>query len=315
MKQLKIAAGIVLYNPDPIRFSACLNSIINQVDDLYLYDNSEKDYQLSIPSNVSYIRAGKNKGIATALNEIMKNAQTDGYDWVITLDQDSVLPDDIVKRYREEIIGADDKLAIICPQMIDRRQSYMVPKIEPVKEFVSYAITSACCTSVHAWRDIGGFDDWLFIDLVDNEFCRRLKIAGYNLLRLNNLIMDHELGNLVLKTEKVQKFWNKIGKAIHVQSLMKLSFKRNVNPMRIYYTNRNVIYVERKLTHYGSSIYEDNYNCHNYTQFFVRYNMRRLLRAQNKKAVWKAIWKGRKDGLAQKVEPWLYIGVGQDYAE
>ena len=38
---------------------------------------------------------------------------------------------------------------------------------------------------IDAWEQIGKFDEWLFIDLVDNEFCKRLIVSGYTILRLN----------------------------------------------------------------------------------------------------------------------------------
>src|SRR5699024_6976157 len=73
-------------------------------------------------------------------------------------------------------------------------------------------ITSASCTSIKAWEKIGGFDDWLFIDLVDNEFCKRLVASGYKILRLNHLVLDQEFGCIHPKGEFSQKFWITLSK-------------------------------------------------------------------------------------------------------
>lgn len=63
-------------------------------------------------------------------------------------------------------------------------------KKEPVEEFIDFCITSASCTNLAVWKEVGGFDERLFIDLVDNEFCKRLIVSGYKILRLNNLVLD-----------------------------------------------------------------------------------------------------------------------------
>jgi GT2 family glycosyltransferase len=81
-------------------------------------------------------------------------------------------------------------------------------KKEPAEEYVDFCITSASCTNLNAWKNVGGFDEWLFIDLVDNDFCKRIIVSGYKILRINSLVLDQEFGKIIPKNEKVQSFWN-----------------------------------------------------------------------------------------------------------
>ena len=301
---MKIAAGIVIYNPDNLnRFYECLDRILEQVETVYLFDNGSMGIKKQFSQSVVYITEHKNLGIAYALNRIMEAAQRDGFDWVITMDQDSVIPKGLVHRYGEAISQNHD-LGIVCPQVIDSRRSYMEIKKDPREEFVDFCITSASCTSIVAWADTGKFDEWLFIDLVDNEFCKRLTLSGYKILRINDLILNQEFGKIIPKGEKIQKFWTKISKLLNNQNFAKFSYKKFVSPTRVYYTCRNVLYVNKKLASYGPVAYKENYNCNSYLGFVISFILPSILRAEDKVKVIKAAISGTIDGKKEKVKAW-----------
>lgn len=298
----KIAVGMVLYNPDKLRLQSCIDSVIAQTDKLYIFDNSDIETELSKSPAITYKTERSNRGIAYALNQIMTMAKNDGYEWVVTMDQDSIMPDGIIADY-EMNISSNEGLGIICPQVIDKRRSYMSIKKEPEKEYLSECITSASCTSILAWEAIGKFDEWLFIDLVDNEFCKRLIVSEYKILRLNRWVLDQEFGKIIPKSERQQRFWINVSKLFHNENFAKFSYKKYVNPMRVYYTNRNIIYVNRKLKKYGKTAYQ-NYNCKGYLGFLISFSIPSFLRAQKKGKVFMAIINGISDGYKKKVTPW-----------
>lgn len=299
----KIAAGIVLFNPeDNNRVSKCINSIKKQVEKIYIFDNSNKDIRFCIPEDVIYISEKSNKGIAYALNCIMEHAKRDGYEWVITMDQDSIVPDNMISDF-ENYMLKDENLAIICPQVIDKRRAYMNIQLESNEEYVDMCITSASCTSIKAWERVGKFDEWLFIDLVDNEFCKRLIVSGYKILRLNKWILDQEFGKIIPKSRREQKVWIKLSEILHNKNIAKLSYKKFVSPLRVYYTNRNIIYVNKKLKKYGTVAYE-NYNCRGYVGFLISFVIPSILRASDRKEVFKATYNGIIDGAKKTVIPW-----------
>lgn len=297
-----IAIGVVVYNPkDKGRFIESLQSLIVQNRKIYLFDNSTIDSCLNIPESITYLTEHRNCGIAYALNKIMENAEHDGFDWVITMDQDSIIPQNALNYYEKYINR--NRIGIICPQVIDKRRAYMKVKEFPKEEYVKYCITSASCTSIKAWKEIGGFDEWLFIDLVDNEFCKRLTLSNYKILKLNNLVLNQEFGKIERKSEKVVKFWLKISEIMHNINFAKFSYKKQVDPMRVYYTNRNIIYINKKLKKYGNTGFE-SYNCKSYFGFQFCFNVPSILRASDKKAVLRSIIRGISEGKKKTVEEW-----------
>ena len=175
------------------------------------------------------------------------------------------------------------------------------------EEYVNFCITSASCTSIEAWEKCGKFDEWMFIDLVDNDFCKRITLSGYKILKLNKWILDQEFGKITPKSEWKQQFWVGVSKIMHNQNFAKFSYKKSVSPLRVYYTNRNIIYVNKKLKKYGSVGYE-NYNCKGYIGFVISFMIPSILRAGKKIDVLKATVKGVKDGMAATPSEWSVKG-------
>lgn len=300
-KSNKIAAGIVLYQPDMIRLERCIENLKKQVDKIYVFDNSEKETKLNdVP--IVYMTEEKNKGISYALNKIMERAKMDGFNWVVTMDQDSIIPHGMIGGF-EKCITLHPNVGIICPQVIDKRRIYSVAQKNKEEVYIDFCITSASCTSVEAWEECGRFDEWLFIDLVDNEFCKRIRLSGYKILRLNEWVLDQEFGKIIPKSDRKQKFWLIVSKTLHNQNFAKFSYKKFVSPLRVYYTNRNIIYVNKKLRKYGHIGYE-NYNCKGYLGFIISFMIPSILRAQDKKAVFKATVKGICDGRKSQPIEW-----------
>lgn len=294
---MNIAVGIVLYNPDVKRFIECIDEILKQVDKVYVFDNSEESTNIALSDKVVYLSIRKNMGIAYALNRIMEAAQNDGFDWVITMDQDSIIPTGLVDAYKKAI-GGTKEIGIVCPQVIDTRRAYMEVKTTPKEEYVDFCITSASCTSVEVWEKVGKFDEWLFIDLVDNDFCKRLILSGYKILKLNDMVLNQEFGKIIPKSERSQKFWVCVSKLLHNQNFAKFSYKKIVHPNRVYFTCRNVLYLNKKFENYGGIGYQENYNCDTFFGFLICFVLPSILRSNKKVKTIKAVLNGFKEGRA-----------------
>lgn len=246
------AAGIVLYNPDIGRLKKNLDAISSQVKRVYCFNNGLKDagqiYKLlDAYSNITLLGQGKNFGIATALNRLVEAAHSDGMEWIITLDQDSIVCDGMVEAL--SMLKSEENAAIICPLVEDvRRKNEKPVVISNTKEDVNFCITSGSFMNVQRTLEIGGFDDWLFIGLVDDEICYRLKLNGYRIIRNNAVVLNHELGNLT--PSKFEKIYLKLGEILHSETIKKLSYKRMVSPMRLYYATRNMIYLKKRYLNY-----------------------------------------------------------------
>lgn len=232
MEAKKILAGIVLYNPEISRLKDNIKAIDYQVDKLIIIDNGckNKDYLSLIDEDkVHIINLKKNRGIATALNTILQYALDNDYDWALTLDQDSVSPLGLIDAYKGVICQHDD-LGMVCCKIHDRnfvmKREEALPQIDA---YVEQCITSASMVFVKAWQDVGGFDDAMFIDSVDFDFCLLLRNFGWKIFRTYKVELLHELGN---------------SEVIHICG--KEYICSHYSPFRHYYISRNLIYEGRK---------------------------------------------------------------------
>lgn len=169
IQEIKVLAGIVLYNPDSERLRENITAVHPQVDCVLLIDNgSDNKSYTEITKNhndLVIIQNKKNQGIAYALNQICGYAYTHGYNWVLTLDQDSVATPGMVDTYKSIV---DDTIGILGCWIHDR--GYQIDEswgIEHGTFETDWVITSAAFTNVKAWKDCGGFDNGMFIDYVD----------------------------------------------------------------------------------------------------------------------------------------------------
>lgn len=229
-------AGIVTYNPDIKRLVENITSISNQVDVLYIVDNCSRNIDeiksnLCNYSNISLYENKENKGIAQALNVILSNAENDGAKWVLLLDQDSVVPDNIINSYSNyiNILNA----ALLCPVIYDNNKAKKVEPYIGTRE-IGICLTSGSYVNVRIWKEIGKFREELFIDSVDNEYCLRVFFKGYKTYEVGNVILNHELGHSVKKVFKsvtnhnsFRRYYiarNSMAVALHYKKLAK---KRN----------------------------------------------------------------------------------------
>lgn len=296
---MEATAGIILYNPDIELVKRNISVLEKMVPKIILYDNTDYENKQNIENvfendNIIYISEGKNLGIAYALNKIMEKAKELNSKWCFSFDQDSKIPENIYGEYSKYF--NEDNVGILCSQVIDYRRKFM--KLDESKESIKEmkkCITSASCTRVDVWEKVGKYDDILFIDLVDNDFSKRVFYEGYKIYRVNSVILEQKFGDIEYKDTKIARFWLKLSEKLNNINIAKLSYKKNVSPLRIYYTNRNLIYLNEKHKEHGGIGYE-SYNCKSYMEFFVFYNLFSILRGKEKIKIFKAIFNGRKDG-------------------
>lgn len=223
-----ILAGITLYNPDLPVLKKNIETLIDQVDALVLVDNGSKEVSswesevLGEFPQVHLIKNDGNKGIAVALNQIYTYAKEIGCEWVLTVDQDSCCPKDIIASYWK--YTDIDRVGAICPVVCDRNYQNR-DKIQGEYTLVDKCITSAAFTSVKVWEEVGGFLEALFIDFVDHDFSAKLVEHGYKIIRANTVCLEHEIG----KGRTYHFLWRRVTTFNHP-------------PFRKYYQVRNWVY-------------------------------------------------------------------------
>lgn len=196
---MRCCAGIVLFNPEIERLKENISKIINQVDKVLLVDNGSKNIReienlIRNQDRLELIKYTSNRGIAFALNEIKRFAELNNYKWFLTLDQDSVSEDNLIKQY-EEFINKHEvsKVGCITCNIIDRNFSTSNKIVD--FQYINYCITSGSFMNTSIIKEIGGFDESMFIDKVDTDICWNLIKHGYMIVRIEYVGLLHEIGH------------------------------------------------------------------------------------------------------------------------
>lgn len=247
-KNLKIAGMVTLYNPTDEDIKN-IDTYIEDIDILYVIDNTEgKSNEERIPKNskIKYIFNNENVGVSKALNLAAEMAINEGYKWLLTMDQDTTFRPGVIKKMKEVILSNDvSKVGIVTPwhktKLIDKK---------PETEFdnPNDVMTSGNMVNLDIYQKIGGFKDWMFIDGIDIEYCLNLHSNGYDILRINSIEIDHNLGDL---------FYKKIGNRLFLCT--------NHAAIRRYYIMRNY--------HYICDMYKDYNPKYCYSLISQRHNM------------------------------------------
>jgi rhamnosyltransferase len=138
------------------------------------------------------------------------------------MDQDSVVDANLMAAYRNAVLG-DPGCVCLSPQITASRV-----RNDAVGGRVSYAITSGNLVRVSVFDQVGLYDEGLFIDCIDFDFCLRLRHAGYAIYRVPAALMRHQLGDPVEVPSALRRYY-----ALH-------------SPLRRYYMYRNFMYLAER---------------------------------------------------------------------
>lgn len=266
---MKLAGAVVLYEPTDEDIEN-INSYIDDLDILYVEDNSSKKNIDRLPKNkkIEYIFNNDNLGIAKPLNDAAERARKIGIDWLLTMDQDTHFNKNVLSKMKKVVETTDcSNIGIVTPWHKTRL------KVEKPEEKIDYPLdvmTSGNLLNLDIHKKLGGFKEWIFIDGVDIEYCLNLNKNNYKVMRLNYLEIDHNLGDIYYK-----KF------------LWKDLLVTNHSPIRRYYQMRNY--------HYIRDMYIDSNT--KFCKILVRFKtiiLAVILYENNKKEKLKAFYEGYK---------------------
>ena len=231
---MRIAGTVILYHPGS-EVIENINSYHLQVDKLYVADNTENKQsniaeELSKSDKVQIIHDGINEGIAKRLNLAAKLAIEEGFDWLLTMDQDSKFENGNMSFY------------LHCIQSYKQKENVAMYGIEYEKEpsttnfhnmEVLQLITSGSIINLQLFKNVGGFDEALFIDDVDTDYCYNSITKGYKIIKFTNIFLNHSLGKVSNHTSL--KTFKATSRTLH-------------SPVRLYYMVRNYFYINGKYT-------------------------------------------------------------------
>lgn len=230
---MKIGCVIVTYNigKDIIK---TYEAIKEQVEKIIFVDNNSDDItKISIEKickdnkECLAIFNDNNYGIAEALNLGIKELLKEKFDFILTLDQDSIAEENMIKKMLMcyDSLKLKYNIGIISPAIYDiNKRDFLVNVNNQEYEIINEPIQSGSLIRTELFDTIGYYNNDLFIYYVDTDFCYKALQYGYKCIQCNTTILKHEEGK----------------KSIH-KVFGKNIFYNNYSNFAIYYRARNNI--------------------------------------------------------------------------
>ena len=221
---VRVLAVIVLYKLKPSECvtldslqAAKINLAPGQANiEILLYDNTPGGQGIGLlPANIRYKADLKNGGLAEAYNYALKIACDEGFDWLLTLDQDTHLPGDFLGKLCDSavFVASSRSIAAIVP-CVSSDKRVMSPWI-PTKHWALvrrfpdgfigipsqkvYAANSASTMRVKALGEVGGYDPRFRLDFSDLVMYYRLQCNNFRVFVAGNIRVEHELSGFDLR--------------------------------------------------------------------------------------------------------------------
>lgn len=227
-------AIVVLYNPNVEKLKKLNEKIYKNNFYTIFVDNSNEKTNTSFLKDGEIIFNNCNKGIASAQNIGLKRARELNFKKVVFFDQDTEINDNLLKNLEKKL----NSKMIIAPTIVNKKtkEEYFPQKINKFgiaknvtaqEEFVDIVISSGMFTDREVIEKVGEFDESLFIDFVDIEWCLRARKKG-----------------IIIKVDKESVIEHMIGEdSIELNS--KINLVRHTS-FRTYYKVRNSFLIFRK---------------------------------------------------------------------
>lgn len=222
---MKILSVVVTYFPNRKLLINNINAFIDSVDKVLIWENTPENekihYRFVECEKIEYCGDGINS-ISHALNFAWIYAKKNGYNYILTMDQDS-LWEDFCLYLNKTIFNKSMPLGIWGPNTFQQNFDKYIGLCQ-----VDAIITSGMLLDVEIVDKIGGWNELFSIDCVDYEFCLKAKDVGVNVYLLGDCHLIQRYGT----PKKVKMFG-------HEAQL------RNDSPARLYSIYRSLVVLMR----------------------------------------------------------------------
>jgi len=160
---------------------------------ILLFDNTPGGgHPGALPNGVQYESAGFNAGLAAAYNRALDLAQESQCDWLLLLDQDTILPKDFLELLSAQIKQYESHADVVALVPVVRSRGIAVspkkvgffglkalPEASLGPQFAEVtAINSGTALRCDFIRSIGGFNRAYWLDYLDHWLFRQVYAAG-----------------------------------------------------------------------------------------------------------------------------------------
>lgn len=151
-------------------------------------------------SGVQVIRHGANAGIARALNEGLELTRDFNAQWLLTVDQDSMVVDSYVAALVDEAherLAGGERLGALGAAVIEDVSGPMTYPLSAIngRLVTEEVIQTGTLWNVAALRELSGFDTSMGMDAVDAAACLSLRRSGFVVGVAEDLTVQHAIGH------------------------------------------------------------------------------------------------------------------------
>jgi rhamnosyltransferase len=178
----------------------------------------------------------RNEGLAAGLNTGIHWAASRGFQWALTLDQDTTVAPDMIETLAALVncYSAPERLAVVGSNYRHKVNGTLFHETVtgandfPGREMAS-VLTSGSLVSINVFQAIGRFREDFFVDCVDHEYCLRARSRGFHVVLTSKPVMEHSIGHVTGH----RLLWRTVNTSNHP-------------PVRRYFTIRNMLILTKE---------------------------------------------------------------------
>ena len=227
---MRVAVLTIFYNPD---YSDLISFIelSKSFEGRFCFINSlisKNSLDLLKSNNIEVLGDGSNLGLSRAYNIILNECILKNFNYCFIADQDSRFKRSIIERFIKSSLKMFQKDEYLSLTSMTRCFNNNYKKnITETYSYKKFVINSGALVSCKLWQKVGKYDENLFIDSVDYDFCLRIKKFGFKIINYHDFEFKHSIG-------KEDKYFFNLFKY------------RSYNHQRHYFTIKDRLYFLKK---------------------------------------------------------------------
>lgn len=271
---------IVCFNPNIGNLVDLTKKLTKSSSKVILVDNTPKSYlkeNIEGLEEAEMIILNNNLGIGRAQNIGINHANECRAHTISFFDQDSMIAEDSIELIIKSFIDKNNNIISIPP--VDSNTKKPLPLIrlnrfglpyklktnhEEAESLVDIVISSGTSVRSEILEIIGPFDESLFIDGVDTDWCLRSRNKGFAINMMKSVTMEHSIGDsrkafgpLTLQSHSPERCYYQIRNSFLLMHKTYVPFLFSVYEIISNITNRMLLlfYVEDKMRYLKCILY------------------------------------------------------------
>lgn len=200
---MRFSLATVFYKPTEIDILSFIELSLNFKNSFVYLNSSLSRNQINLleKKKIDILGQQKNDGLSIAYNQILLKALEKNQEFVLLTDQDSRFEKFILNEFIKDVsLKEKQKPGVAIFSMLPKNnEANIISEFDlkkSKKKFVSkrFSINSGSLLRVSAWSQVGGYDEKLFIDKIDTDFCIALKSNRWDILQSRVHTFRHSVG-------------------------------------------------------------------------------------------------------------------------